>query len=181
MVQHKPNPSRLALVALAGSLLATATIFVSFIHVPLVEVTGHGIGSTLWRNSLRCLGYMGPILIGLPPTFWAERRLRRGIHDELWTEAELDRVRTLVQKPFWRWFSFGLIAVCLFLFVFRQGFNLGFFIGMLIYPSQVAMRIRQLVTPAEAPKILLREWQSSKPIHSEHWGEVRQDGDTSIA
>jgi len=127
-------------------------------------------------NRLRFVAYFAPFTIGIAISLWAERRFRRGFQDEIWSEAQLEPVRTLLAKPFWNrttwllWLLLGFAVVSI-IYSASTSHSGGALIYILLFPIQTAMRIRQLVTPKIESTGVLKNWQNFKPIHSEHWGE----------
>jgi hypothetical protein len=149
MVDRKPSPKLLVTWAIAGAVLATSPWLLSFVHIPRLSVNGSGFWAVLWMNRLRFVAYFAPFAIGIAISLWAEQQLKRGFQDEIWSEAELESVRTLITKPVWSWASWLLIgaAVVSVIFSARTAHTDGNFFYTLIFPILTATRIRQLVTP----------------------------------
>jgi hypothetical protein len=173
MVDGKPNPKLLVTWAIVGAVIATSTWFLSFVHIPRLPTNGSGFWAVLWMNRLRFIAFFAPFAIGVTVSLLAERRLKRGLQDEIWSEAQLEPMLTLVAKPIWSWTGwllFGAAAVSV-IFSARTAHTGGSLFYILLYPIQTAMRIRQLVTPKIQSTGGLKDWQNFKPIRSEHWGQ----------
>jgi hypothetical protein len=173
MVKRKPDPKQLVTWAITGALIAASTWFLSFVHVPRLSPGGDGFWAVLWAGRLRFVAYFAPFAIGLALCLWAELRFKRGLKAEIWSEAELEPVRTMVARPLWSWTSWLLIGtavVAVILMAFTAGAGHMALFYILIYPIQIAARIRQLLTP-KVKTDGLKDWQSIKPIQSDHWGQ----------
>jgi hypothetical protein len=163
----------LAVWAIAGAFIAASSCFLSFLPIPRLHVSGEGFWDVLWMNSLRLGAVFGPFLLGLGISLWSERRFKRGFQNGIWSEAEVESVRTLVTKPGWAWMSTVFIAAIVLNVIFsaRTSHAGGLYTYVLLFPVQIVTRIRQLVAPAPKSGGALIDWQSSKTIHSDHWGQ----------
>jgi hypothetical protein len=100
----------------------------------------------------------------------AEKRLRQGFLDDVWSEEELASVRAMLAQPIWRWGGLMVVAAAVFSLTFHTRTNAGSFVYILLLPLQTATRLRQMLTPSLGSKDSLIDWQNFKPIRSEHWG-----------
>jgi hypothetical protein len=126
------------------------------------------------------MAFFAPFLIGLPIWGLAEKRLRRGFLDDVWSERELEFVRAMLAQPLWRWGGLMVVAAAVFSLTFRTRTNAGSFVYILLLPLQTATRLRQMLTPSLGGKDGLIDWQNFKPIRSEHWGKpVNRFGDVA--
>ena len=171
MMEQKPNPMHLASWAIGGAVIAVSAWFFSFLPIPRFHSTGCGFWAMMWMNRSRIIAFSGPLLVGLPISVWAERRFNEGVRDETWSEAELAPVLSLVVKPIWSWGSWMILVACVLSSVLWEHRDGGSFVYILLYPLQLATRMRQLLTPKPRPNGGLLDLQNFKPIRSEHWGE----------
>ncbi len=100
---------------------------------------------------------------------WAEQQLGHGFRAEIWTEAELAPVHSFLDSPFWKWCRIAMvpILVVFMLFSWKNG-ALAYF---LVFPVLTAVRMQRLLNPSESVSGRLLDWQDSKPLQSEHWGQ----------
>src|SRR5271170_1801134 len=110
MKDRKPNPKLLVICALVAAFFATSTWLIFFLPIPPFDANGSGFWNVLWLNRLRITTGFAPFVLGIAISLWAERRLKRGLHNEIWTEAQLEPVRALVAKPIWSWISILIIV-----------------------------------------------------------------------
>ena len=172
MVKRKPNPKHLAAWAIAGAFLAASSYLLAFVPIPRLHAHGHGLWAALWMNRLRFLAFFTPFTLGLAISLGAERRFKRGFLTDLWSEAELEPFKALLAYPVWTSASLILMGIGLLAVIFsnpKTHFS-GVFFYILLLPSQTAMRLRQLVTPRVKTTGVFMDWQSFKPIRSDHWG-----------
>lgn len=173
--KNRPTPMQLGHRVVVG-----LSIFVlGFLPYVLIKVTrlgdegqSHAITWTLLIAEFALLAGGAAIAI------LAEKKLKSGINDEVWQEDELKalllwlnrRVVTIaVWIPIVGWFA-SIIA-------FRR-WDAGVIVAGVILPmlaiSRIKDRLRQpLRTQLQGPF-------TSKPLHSEHWGEGRAPGENSI-
>lgn len=172
MDERNPNPKRLVTWAIAGTFLASSTWLLSFVSIPLLSTKGCGVWDVLWSYSLRFVAYFAPFTIGFSICWLAERRFKRDFLDNVWSEAELEPVKTLVANPIWTRIGVILaaIAVLSLIFSLRTDHPRTLFYVLLL-PAQTVQRIRQLVTPRVKSTGGLIDFRSFKPIHSDHWGQ----------
>ncbi len=171
MVERRPDPMRLATLAITGASLAAATWFVFLIPVPRLLIHGYGYWPEIWTYRLRFLVYATPFVSGLVLWLWAEKRFKRGFQADAWTEAQLAPVRSFLSSRLWAWSGLALIVVCATALLLRRSSYAGSVIYMLILPSQTAQRLRTLITPTSNKRSGLADWGNFQPIRSEHWGQ----------
>jgi hypothetical protein len=175
MEDRKPNPKLLVICAIAGALFATSTFLLAFLPIPQFNSGGSGFWEILWMNRLRIVVLFAPFVLGIIVSFWAERRLKRGLQNKNWTEAELEPVRALVVKPIWLKIVIVLIAAIALQVIYsaRTSHACGLtLLYLFLVPLQTVTRIRQLVIPPKAnPTGIFTDSLSSKTIHSDHWGQ----------
>jgi hypothetical protein len=174
MLKRKSNPKQLAAWAIAGAFLAASVCLISLLPIPQPPAHGSGHWDVAWMNRLRLAALTAPLAIGVTVSLLAVRRFKRSFHDNIWSEAELEPVKALVTNPIWLWASAIFIAPCLLSIIFSENTahtGAGGFICLALLPAQTAQRIRQLLTPKEKTTSVFADWQSSKPIRSDHWGD----------
>jgi hypothetical protein len=174
MVERKPNPKILAVWAIAGAFFAASSYLLVLLPIPRLPGNGHGFWALLWMNRLRFVTFFGPFFLGLAISLGADRRFKRGFHDDLWSEAELEPVKVFVAYPIWTWASLALIVPGLLTTIFSRhtphsGGSIFFYAALL--PSQIAQGLRQLIMPRVKTTGVFKDWQNFKPIHSDHWGK----------
>ena len=147
------------------------TWFLLLLPVPKSPVHGAGLWPELWAVRLRFLVFALPFLTGLVLSFWAERRFRRGYLDDVWKEAQLTEVLALLSHKVWGWSGLGLVVVCMAVLLFRGHSAAIGGIYLLILPSQMAQRLRMLITPNRKSGSGLSDWRNLQPLQSEHWGQ----------
>jgi hypothetical protein len=119
---------------------------------------------------------LAPLLIGCVISLRAEKRLRKGIKENVWTEMELTPLRQRLRSPVWGVLAGAPIMVfCVLILPKAHGLHYSGLLLTLIMPLQTIGRIYQIVKPAVSSTGLL-EKRSLAPIYSEHWGQPRQDG-----
>jgi hypothetical protein len=138
----------LASWAIGGAVIAVSAWFFSFLPIPRFHSNGCGFWAMMWMNRSRIIAFLGPLLIGLPISVWAESRFNGCVRDEIWSEAELAPVLSLVVKPIWSWGSWMILVACVLFLVLREHSGGGSFVYILLYPLQLAMRMRHLLTPS---------------------------------
>jgi MFS family permease len=161
-----PNPDisahRMAALSVAGSLLAA----VSF----LLPAPSHGHGAP-WRIAI----FVAIILIGGAVWIVAVSRLKDGVQNSRWPEAQIESLRTVTESPVLT----GLFFV-LFLFFFVTAFPFS------SHPAHPALRgygwaafllgqccaqLRSSTQRPRTPPTTRLDWRSRPPIRSNHWGE----------
>ena len=176
MAAVKPNPVRLASLAIAGAFLAASSWFLNFLPIHRVHDPCLGLWATMWANRLTFVTLAFPFLSGLWLMFWAEKRLKKGFVDDVWNDAELAPVRSLLEKPIWMWSTVLLMVGCVLqMILFSNAHGGGAFFYVLALPLQTVGRTKQLVAPPKVAAGGLKDWRSFKPIRSEHWGERRNE------
>jgi hypothetical protein len=174
MDERKPNPKHLVTRAIAGTFLASSTWLLSFVSIPLLSIKGCGVWDVLWSYSLRFVAYFAPFTIGFSICWLAERRFKRGFLDNVWSEAELEPVKTVVTNSIWTRTGVILAVISVLSLIFslrtdHPGSRTLFYV--LLLPAQTVQRIRQLVTPRVKSTGDLIDFRSFKPIHSDYWGQ----------
>ncbi|MDQ2832432.1 MAG: hypothetical protein M3Y50_01580 [Acidobacteriota bacterium] len=164
---------RLAVWAAAGSLLVASTFLIDFI--PFAPAGGSGLVATLWIRRWMILSIFIPFFSGMAITFRAERQLRSGINNELWSDAELAPLRKLLRSPYWKWLAAADFGTYLALIVSNHHRAVTFF--SVLWPFQVLLSLSNIVTPRTSYSGLgvQIDWAKSAPVRSEHWGETRPD------
>ncbi len=173
MKEQRQSPSTYVLASVAGGLIAASAWFVSFAHLGQQALRDGGFWLGVWNDRLRYLAVAIPLLVGIPFAFWAQRRLRRGLLDDVWTEAELTRARRLFVKPIWRWANYTVFVAALLLLFFlapRHSYQ-GAFFYLLFLPTHLMFEMRQMLAPRGEHAGGLGDWRDAKPLRSEHWGE----------
>jgi hypothetical protein len=174
MKDRKPNAMLLVAWALAGAALAALTWLFSFLPIPQLPVHGTSFWDLLWMNLLRSIALFIPFVLGVTVSRLAVRRFKRGLDAAVWSEAQLEPVRTLVTKPVWTWATAALfVALALsVIFSVRTGhLGGGGFVYLLFFPIQTMSRIRYLLNPRAASNEALTDWGSSEPLQSDRWGQ----------
>jgi hypothetical protein len=173
MMKRDFTPRSLAILAIAGSVLAASTWLLNFVHLPEPQASGYGLWSALWAYRLRAVIVLLPPALGVALSFWAEKRFKRAFLKGQWTEAELASTKSLVEQPFWTWSAtLAVFGSVLWLVVDRhmRGASL---VYLLVLPVQTVGRLRQLIAPIAARNSVLADLQNLQPIRSEHWGDPR--------
>ncbi len=166
--------------ALAGALLVTTSWFLSFAHIPRFQTYGGSFWVFLRSDWLRLLVFLLPFAAGFAISFWAERRLKRNFMDGVWTEVELAPALTFLEHPLRNlmgWILFGVSVIVVLAIGGHTSRVPEFtFLSSLFWFSflhtMTATRLRQLLAPRKSSNLL--NWQSFKPLQSEHWGEQPQ-------
>jgi hypothetical protein len=173
MAQGKPNPRHLVAWAIGAAFFSASSCLLTFLPIPRLPVTGHGLWAAIWMNRLRIVTFFTPFLLGICVSQWAERRFKRGLYADLWSESELQPAKSLAANPAWRWTSLLLFLSVLTIVVVdsRIAGNISVLFYAFLFPTQAASRIRQLLTPRVKTTGVFMDWNNSKPIQSEHWGE----------
>jgi hypothetical protein len=125
-------------------------------------------------NRLQLAALFLPLALGVTISLLAVRRFKRDLHDNIWSEAQLESVRDLVTNPIWLWASAIFIVPILLSIIFTKDIGhtgAGGFICLALLPAQTAQRIRQLLTPKENATSVFADSQNFKPIRSGHWGQ----------
>ena len=162
MAAPKPDPKRLALQSIAGATLAASAFLVPLL--PLAH--GRTAGVTMFWPALIAL--FAPMAVGGTIWYRTYQRLSHAYRDDLWTEAELAPVRSLLAREYWTWMSLCLFAGALAILAFtRHG---GPFIYLTTLPMNAVGSIRRLLKPPVEHIGVLLDWREVKPIHSDHWG-----------
>jgi hypothetical protein len=151
-------PMRLACWDLIGSLLVVTAFAQTLIYV-LLGSAGPWSGKWIW---------LGPFVLGIGIIFMAERQLQ----GKVWTDEELGLLRQLLDHPAWNVLVLIPFFVLLIMLSIRRLDHHIVPWVLLLLPSQMVMRLQQIVKPKVSSERLLA-WQSLAPIHSEHWGEPR--------
>jgi hypothetical protein len=97
---------------------------------------------------------------------------RRQLQGKVWTDEELGPLRQLLDHPAWNVLVLIPFFVLLIMLSIRRLDHHIVPWVLLLLPSQMVMRLQQIVKPKVGSERLLA-WQSLAPIHSEHWGEPR--------
>jgi hypothetical protein len=154
---------RLASVAGFGSLLAASAILTE--RLPVLRPTGPTI---LSGRAWDLLPFLIPFVAGVAITLWAERRLRKGIKESVWADAELAPIRLRLESPMWIWLVIGMSVPCIVWYA--RGLQHPVTIVVLLFPLQTPMRLHQILkSRQDSPGSLLSE--EFAPIRSEYWGE----------
>lgn len=155
-------------------MLAASTWLLVFVHVPRLPASGHGLGAILWEYRLRIIVCFAPLVSGILISSHAEKRLKQGAMNDVWSEAELAPVRGLLASPIWNWMIWIMSTTYVigWIFIFRSGHFVGMgFLYLLVMPGQMVMRLKRIVALPVEKGGGLRDWRSFQPIQSEHWGE----------
>lgn len=165
------SPRPLAILAIAGSVLAASAWFLNFVHLPAPQESGCGFWSMLWAYRLRAVIVLLPPVLGVAISFWAEKRFKQIFLKGQWTEADLASTKSLVIQPFWTWSAIlAVLGSILWVVVDRQMKGASM-VYLLIFPAQTVGRLRQLIAPTAALTSVLTDSHNLQPIQSEHWGE----------
>ena len=167
----RPSPMMYASCTWVGSLLVLG-VFTQVLVDVLRMVGGHGTGGPFRSDRLGLVGFLVAFLCGAGISLMAERRLRNGVRDQVWTEEELEPLRRRFDHPAWTVLAW-VPSVMLFVVFFNRQ-HLASLCLMLILPLQTGHRLRQILE-REVGSGSPAEWRSFKPIQSEHWGEPRRD------
>jgi hypothetical protein len=104
----------------------------------------------------------------------AQRQLKTGIDNDLWTEAELEPLRRRSAHPAWM-ILFVLAVVAVIVCHIVTNLYPGTLLPLaLLLPQQMMLHLLQIVRPphSEGEGGLLN-LRNSRPIESEHWGNAR--------
>ncbi|WP_158793428.1 hypothetical protein [Granulicella sp. L60] len=175
------SPMRLAGWVGAGSLLWASAFLLGFTHAPCKPIGFCGEGAALWGGRLLVFLGLACLLGGFALVFWAERKLKLGMKEGVWSEAELEPLRRRLDHPVWGWLGVvGMIGVVAVLVLYARGsVHLPLFY-LLLFPFQNFNRVKQIVKRAQNEGVgagALRDWRSFRPIRSEHWGEATGTGE----
>jgi hypothetical protein len=175
------SPMRLAGWVGAGSLLSASVFALGFVHAPCKPVGFCGEGAALWGGRLFLFLGLACLLGGSALAFWAVGRLRRGMKEGAWSDAELAPLRKRLDHPVWGWLGVaGMVGIVAVLILYARGsLHLPLFY-LLIFPFQSFSRVKQIVKHAQndgAGSGILRDWRNFKPLRSEHWGEAAGTGE----
>jgi hypothetical protein len=169
-VPESSSPKRLACWAGVGSALVASSILTVFMPIPRLSGADDSAWAFLWKDLLRLLACFVPFLIGIVILSRAERRLSRGIKNDLWTDEELEPLRRRLAHPAWTIVSLLFIAAFIGNAIVYGGFTL---VWALIVPVQQISRLRMMLKTKQVAGGGLQDWRNFKPIQSEHWGESR--------
>ena len=126
---------------------------------------------TLQENWLRLAVLFPPVVSGIFLSLKSEKRLRRGVTEDLWSEEELQPLRKRLKHPAWTALAFmALTGWPVAALVFPQYHRESLFWGLLIFAQRI-QRLEAIVRSQVRPSERLRGWNVSAPIRSEHWGE----------
>ena len=169
MAATKENPKRLALWAVAGATLVACAFFISLLPFPHPKPVD-GFWAKQWENRLHLLALFAPVCVGGTIWFLADKRLKRGYADGLWSDAELAPARDLLAEEYWTWTSVALFVVAVPAVAFIP--HGGGLIYLVTCPASAASSLRRLLAPPIERTGDLIDWKNSKPLHSDHWGEA---------
>lgn len=174
VIVTKPThgPMYYASYLIAGPALAASIILLSFAHIPWLARYECSRWIILGSKHLSILGFLLPGAV-LFSAGWAEKKLKHGFMQKIWSNDELARVRTLFESPLWRVATFfGVVAMIAVMTWGEDRELLSFFLA-LMFPLFAAVRMRTLLvlTSSNNDKHL---WEESKPIQSDNWGEPVQ-------
>ena len=158
-------------LAMVGAVLMSLGAFEAFVRVPLLAMHGNGFWSCVWAYRLRAAVYLGPFAAGLALLIWGEKRFKAGYQADLWSEAELAEVRRLLRTKLWLRVSWAVLLAWIVAMCWQHTMRGGALWYVLLMPSQLAQRIRQLITPPVPRSSGLGDWRNFGPLRSEHWGE----------
>jgi hypothetical protein len=175
---EQPSPMRLACWAGIGSLISVCPMVLlpmRIFRLPLSAApceVGSAVSLGHWWPLLLLLA---PMLIGFGISFRAEKRLRKGVKENAWSEMELMPLCQRLRSPVWGVLAGAqILGFCVLILPKAHGLHYSSVIWTLILPLQTLGRIYQIVKPVVSHTGLL-EKRSLAPISSEHWGEPRQD------
>ena len=142
----------------------------SFLALLLVPVPADRIERLLISG---VIGFV-PFCIGIAISLVAMHRLRRGIKNEMWTEAALAPLRTRINHPAWTLLillSFVTYVGSAIVSDLNHGTGLrNALMILVIWISQLKVVMKPREVAGEGG---LRDLQNSKIIQSKHWGESR--------
>jgi hypothetical protein len=147
-----------------------AFLIITAINLPWESRVSHQV--TLWVE----LSLLLTAVIAVALMYYALAAFARGVEEELWDKASLDRIRTFVEKGWWMVllvfvlvFAMGLIAVDLVTRWPRHHNINGGMSYFWVSPILAVMQIRGLLKPKKKPGESI--WVGEvKPLISEHWG-----------
>ncbi len=167
-------PKRLAVLALAGSVVAGSGFLSEYVDVPRLAISWDGVWGWLVRESLRLTAIFLPLVVGGVVAWRAERWLRKGIRSERWSQEELEPVRRMLEDSAFTCLLVVPILVWAVSFL-RSGFHISGLFWMCMMPVQMISRLRTMVArPRGAVGGVRIDWKAMKPIRSEHWGAARR-------
>jgi len=167
-------PMRLAWWAGVGSLVSVSTFLILLLPIPRLSVAGHGARVFLWENLLRIIASLVPLCCGLIMMWRAERRLRRGIKNDSWTDEELEPLRRLMAHPAVIIGSFIPPIFWLGYVISSDRFRGAALVCIFIIPVQLVWRLKTTVMPQGAEGgVMFQDGGDFKRIQSKHWGESR--------
>lgn len=172
---RRPDPTQLAVLAIAGAFLAASTWVIPLLplHLHRVDDPCTGFWQSLWVDRLAILVMTVPFVGGIGPMMCAERRLKRGFLNEVWSEEELDRARALLALRLWTQASVLVFFGCLFVVVTKEhGHNAIAYFYLLLMPTQTVYRMSRTIARPVVNTGGMKDWRSFQPIRSEHWGEA---------
>jgi hypothetical protein len=173
MTAMKPNAVHLARWSLVGAFTAASSFFLTFAPIAHQVPSHPGLLALNWANRNRLMVVFLPLVGGLIIWYLANRRFSRGFADGVWSEAELEQVRSLLNRSVWMWtfVAFGtaaLLAFCL------GNTNSGSLFIVTTFPMHAISGLKRLLSPPKERDGLIR-WRDSKPLRSEHWGDVGRE------
>jgi hypothetical protein len=156
MTRPRLSPAQLTALSLLGALIAVG-IFV-------LPVRGH-------LNPARIAALVAVLLPSLGLPVWAIRRLKNGIQNEDWTEAQLAPLRRVALAPWVMWLAFACLAVFFVCIISdhdrRQIGWSAYLLSMDLIQLRQALR-KPVTKASSAPRI---DWRTRPPLHSDHWGQ----------
>ena len=148
------SPMGLACWAAAGSAVTGSTVLIAAI--------------------VRSAWAFVPFLVGGAIFYLAQRQLKLGINNDVWTDTELEPLRKRSAHPAWMvlfLLSFATLIVCDIVTNLYRG---TFLLWALLLPQQMMLQVQAIVRPSHSVGDGgLLKLQNSSPIRSEHWGESR--------
>jgi len=169
-----------ASIAVAGSLLLYANVWLTMLsrHQQIGHV--HGFGNLLWAARLEIARLVLPLAIGMWIMYGGLATFRRGVEYATWSDLALMKLRTQVDRLVWTVAVYTLVLIALGWVVFRgvsiltvshHGASgpggLAYFFAS---PLMCLTQLRQAMVPKRDR--VLRVWPGDvKPLVSDHWGE----------
>ena len=167
----KATPARLAGLSLLGTLIVVSGFLLIFAISPYRNT------QNIWLFGSSFIAFVVvPVAIccgGFYLSIRAQQRLNKGIAARLWTEEELQPVRSLfeswpVRSALWVLIGAGLVMLLIDNSHLHHGSSIGFWICFVLL--NWLMGLKQSLVPSDSsePRFQL---QTSAPLQSEHWGE----------
>ena len=152
------SPSRLTVLTIVGSLLATAGFIAAGIHfiynsLPLL---------------LLCFAVVVTSFLGM---FWAANTLRDDVQNERWPEATLAPFRRVIDHVLWK-IAMGLLLLAMFATLTQDHHHRAWFWAVFVLlqtQTQIGSafaRLRKVTRPGP-----LLDWSEVSPLRSKPWGE----------